>query len=82
MNIVQILSLIAEIIVAALGILIVVKKKKIYGLGICLTFGIYVFYDISRFLSVPVPPGLSDTLFLIASASILWVVWSLSKVER
>lgn len=75
MEIFIIISLAAEVLVAVLGILLATARKKTFGWGIALTFSIYVFYDVVRFLVLPVPEAIIGSLFFIASISILWAVW-------
>jgi hypothetical protein len=73
----QYLSILIEVIVAILGLLIVFKKKKNYGYGIFLTFAIYVFYDLAKFMNYSISEDILAVLFLIASVSMLWVTWDL-----
>lgn len=81
MNILNIFSLIFEIVVAFLGVWIGVFKKKLYGWLISLTFIIYVGYDLSRFMGINAPAH--DILFFIASASITFaVVWLVVKENK
>ncbi len=77
--IIQYISIFIELLIAILGLLIVFHKKKIYGWGIFLTFGIYVFYDLAKLLGW----NISDTLlygsFFVASVSALWAVFEIYK---
>lgn len=68
-------SIAIELIVVALGIVLAVQKKKIFGWFIALTFGIYFFYDLFRFLDAGISPDLLSIIFFIASISILCAVW-------
>lgn len=77
MNIINISSLVIEAIVVVLALKIALINKKFYGWLIALTFAIYVIYDLSRFVKYYLPAH--EILFLIASASICWAVWKLSK---
>jgi hypothetical protein len=74
-----VMSILAEIAVAALGLMLAIAKKKDYGWGIALTFAIYVFYDSVRFLSINVSNTVIAILFFIASVSIFWSVWRIYK---
>jgi hypothetical protein len=46
MNALQLISILLEVLVVALGIMLVVGKKKMYGWCIALTFVLYIFYDL------------------------------------
>jgi len=50
MNILQLISIFLEVIVAAIGVMLAVSKKKRYGWFITLTVVIYVFYDLANLL--------------------------------
>ena len=75
----QYLSIIIEAIVAILGLFIVFEKKKNYGWGIFLTFAIYVFYDLTKFMNYPIPSDVLTVLFFVASISALYAVWVIYK---
>lgn len=75
MEILVIMSLVAEATAAVLGMALAISKKKDIGWGIALTFAIYVFYDAVRFFNLHVSNNVIGFLFFIASLSILWVVW-------
>ena len=75
MNILQLISIFLEIVVAAMGILLATSKRKIYGWFIALTFVIYVFYDLANLFSLNVSQDLLYTIFLVATLSILWATW-------
>ncbi len=75
MEVLIIVSLVAEAIAMTLGLALAISKKKNIGWGIALTFAIYVFYDFVRFFNMPVKNEVIGVLFFIASLSILWVVW-------
>ena len=75
MDILVLASLAAEVMVMALGIGLAVRKKRMIGWAVALTFAIYVFYDSVRFFAIRVNEGVIAVLFFIASMSILWAVW-------
>jgi hypothetical protein len=75
MNILQLISIFLEIVVATLGVLLAVSKKKMYGWFIALTFVIYVFYDLANLFTLNVSQDLLYTFFLLATLSILWATW-------
>lgn len=77
MSVLNVLSLILEVLLVFLGLKIALSNKKAIGWLISLTFLIYVVYDSSRFFSISLP--FHNFLFFIASISIFFAVWSLSK---
>lgn len=79
MQIIHLASILMEFIVMILGIKIAIDNKKSYGYFIALTFGIYVFYDLAKFLNFNVSLQILYLLFLIASSSILIGVWQMYK---
>ena len=82
MEVFVLMSLAAEIVVMALGLMLALKKKKNLGWAIALTFAIYIFYDSARFFNIAVSEAVIAGLFFIASLSILWVVWRIYEEAR
>lgn len=76
---IQYISIFIELLVAVAGLFIVFNKKKSYGWGFFITFGIYVFYDIVRLLNLSISNNLLYFSFFIASLSALWTVWEVYK---
>ncbi len=82
---IHLISILVEFCVMALGVLIATKRKKIYGWLIALTFGIYVVYDLIRYLNTlsignfAVSDDLMYVIFFIASVSALIAVWLIYK---
>jgi hypothetical protein len=74
-NVLQIISIILEAVVAVLGIMLALSKGKSYGWFIALTFAIYVFYDIANLIPLNVSIHLLYPIFFVATVSILWAVW-------
>ncbi|MDP8216228.1 MAG: hypothetical protein P9L98_02755 [Candidatus Kaelpia imicola] len=68
------LSIAAEVIIVLIGLAILLFKKRIIGLGVALTYGIYVFYDIAKFTHYSINQSLLYGLFFIATLSMLLVV--------
>ena len=75
----QSISIAVELMIAILGLSILVKKKKVYGFGIFLTFAIYVFYDYAKLNSISISNNILYVLFFVASLSMFWVVIKLYK---
>jgi len=80
MVILQYISILIEAIVAIFG-LAMVAKKKIYGWGFFITFGIYVFYDLVKLVNWSIPVNLMYVLFFIATLSALFTVWMVYKLK-
>ncbi len=77
MNALQVISILLEVLVVALGIMLVVGKKKMYGWCIALTFVLYIFYDLVDLLSLHISQDSLGILFFMATISILWAVWNI-----
>jgi len=73
----QYISIFIELIIALFGLLITIKNKKSYGLGIFLTFSIYVFYDLVKLIPLNFPRDSLYLIFFVSTLSILWVVLKL-----
>ena len=74
-------SIALEVAVAIVSVLAALKgRPDLYGLAF--TFAVYVLYDLGRLLGWNVEQGLLSLLFLAASASALWAVWSLYRDRR
>jgi hypothetical protein len=65
----QISSIILEAMIIIIALTIALGKKKLYGLGFALTFAIYVYYDLAKFLEWQTLPSLLPILFFIATLS-------------
>jgi hypothetical protein len=77
MNILQLISIGLEFFVAVLGILLAVRKKKVWGWAVLLTFGIYVFYDLANLLQYSASNAALRLSFFIATLSILMTFWQI-----
>lgn len=77
MNALQMISILLEVFVVALGIMLVVGKKKMYGWCIALTFVLYILYDLVNLLSLHISQDSRVILFFIATISILWAIWNI-----
>jgi hypothetical protein len=79
----QYISIVIEALIAIMGVMIAVqKKRRTYGWGISLTFGIYVLYDFAKLMKLNIAEGILSGLFFIATASALWVVFSIYRERR
>ncbi len=77
LNALQTISILLEFVVVALGIMLVIGKKKMYGWCIALTFILYIFYDLANLLSLHISEDSLDILFFMATLSILWAIWNI-----
>lgn len=75
----QLVSIAIEAIVVCFGIAIATKKKRHYGWGIALTFGVYVYYDLARFYGWHAGSEFLEKAFFLASLSALGAVWAVYK---
>ena len=75
---IQILSIILEAVIAVFGVLIAVKKKKLSGWFIAITFALFAVFDIVRMMQSGLSPGVQAFLLLLACISMLcatWLIW-------
>jgi hypothetical protein len=68
----QYVSITMEGVIATTGLFIAVRKKRVFGYGIFLTFLIYVFYDLAKLLQLEVSGFTLYPVFFVATLSILW----------
>jgi len=79
---IQYISIVIELVIAVLGLMIALQKKKVYGWGIFVTFGIYVFYDLSKLMNWNIPELALQISFFIATLSALWAVYCIYKERK
>jgi len=77
MNLLHLLSILLEAVVATLGIMLAISKKKMYGWCIALTFVLYVVYDLVNLLALNISQDTLYMIFFVATLSILWAVWNI-----
>ena len=77
MNLLHLLSILLEAVVAVLGIMLAIGKKKMYGWFIALTFVLYVVYDLANLLALNISQDALYMTFFVATLSILWAVWNI-----
>ena len=78
-DLIQMLSILIEVIIAAGAVFIAVKKQKRFGWAIAATFGLYVIFDLSRMGIIPFLAGIDASLFLAANIAMLIAVWLMIK---
>lgn len=74
-DLISLLSILIEVIIAAGAVFIAVKKQKPFGWAIAATFGLYVCFDLSRVGIIPFLSGMDAFLFLAANITMLIAVW-------
>jgi hypothetical protein len=75
-----VLSIVLEAAVAVVAIL-AARNGKPYVYGLALTYGIYVLYDLARFLQWDVEGAILSGAFLLATVSALVAVWGLYRAR-
>ena len=77
-NGVLLVSIVLEAVVALIAIL-AAQRQRPHLYGFAFTFGVYVLYDLARFLGWNVEQGVLSALFLAATVSALVAMWGLYK---
>ncbi len=78
----QFIAIILEATIAVGGLFLGVKKKRVFGYGIFLTFAIYVFYDLARLVPIELSNSTLYPVFFVATLSMLCAVILLYKDAR
>lgn len=76
-----IVSIILEAAVAVIAVLIA-RQGRYYMYGLAFTFAAYVVYDLARFFNWSVEGPLLSWLFVLATVTALFAVWSLYRDRR
>ena len=71
----QVVAVILEVCVTGIAVLIALRKKKLYGWGVALTFGLFVLFDIFRIFALPMPDTFHAFIFLVACGSMVYAIW-------
>jgi len=75
----QYAAVVMESVIAATGLFLAVRRKRVFGYGIFLTFSIYVFYDLARLIPLEVTNVTLYPVFFVATLSMLWAVIMIYK---
>jgi hypothetical protein len=70
MELIPIISIILEVLIAVLA-LVTAFRKRPYMIGLAITFGIYVYYDLARYYKWEIAESWLSVVFLIATLSAL-----------
>ena len=71
----QLIAVVLEIAVTVIALLIATRKKRAWGWGIAITFGLFVLFDIFRIFELPMPEAFHAFIFLVACGSMLYAIW-------
>ncbi len=77
MNLLHLLSILLEVVVAVLGVMLAIRRKKMYGWCVAVTFVLYVIYDLANLLALNISEDTLYMIFFVATISILWAVWNI-----
>ncbi len=72
----QLASILLEVAIMLLCLRAALKGKT-FMFGLALTFAIYVFYDLARFLAWTTPQSVLTVSFFVATVAALYTVWRL-----
>lgn len=75
----QYVAILLEGTTAALGLLLAVRKKRLFGYGVFLTFVLYVFYDLAKLIPLEISDVTLYPVFFVATLSILWAILLIYK---
>ncbi len=78
MDILPILSIVLEFLIALLALASALRGRP-YMLGLTITFGIYVYYDLARLYEWSVSESLLSVVFLVATVCALISVVGILK---
>lgn len=74
-DLIQIVSVLIEVVITAGAVFVAVKRQKIFGWAIAATFALFVIFDLSRMGIIPFLAGIDAFLFLGANIAMLIAVW-------
>lgn len=77
MEIFQMISLLAELLVVVLAAAIAVKKKKTYGWLFAVSFALWLIYDAVQYLNIAMDGTLKDLMLLAGALLSLAALWQL-----
>lgn len=76
-NLLQTLAILVESAIAAFALLIAVQHKKMFGLLIAVTFGLFILFDTIRVFDFPVSADINAMIFLVGTILMLGATWLL-----
>ena len=78
MDYLQPISIALESVVTLLALLSAMKGRS-YLFGFAVTFGIYVYYDLSRYFAWSTSEDTLYAMFLVATLTALYSIWNVYK---
>lgn len=81
MDIIPVVSIILEVIIAVLALVIAFRGRP-YMVGLAVTFGIYVYYDLARHYEWAVSESLLSIVFLIATFTALMSLIGIFMIKK
>lgn len=79
MEILSVISLLAELLVIVLAAALALNKKKTYGWLFAASFALFIVYDTVNFLETGIDQGLMEFMLLVGVVLSLAAVWQLYK---
>jgi hypothetical protein len=79
MAVLHLFSIFLEAVIVVIALLLAVHKKRLYGYGFALTFGIYVVYDLANQFHHAISSDVLIIIFFIATLSALFSLWQLYR---
>jgi len=79
MEILPVISILIEVAVVLVGLAIALKRKKVYGWFIALSYALYTVYDINYFAFLNLEKTVAEVILLVGAAATLVAVWMVYK---
>jgi len=79
MEIFPVISLFAEVLIIVIAAVIALKKKKAYGWLFAVSYAVFLFYDVLKFLKIAMNGALMDFVLLVGAVLSLVAVWQIFK---
>ncbi len=76
---IQLIATLTEAVIALLALVIALRKKRLYGWFIAITFGLFVIFDLARIFALDVSAERYALILLVACLSMLYAIWLLWK---
>ncbi len=73
----DLLSILLEVVILVICLRIALQKKRLYGAGLALTFALYIFYDLARDYNLHVTDRTLQLVLFVATVSALLSIMQL-----
>ena len=74
---IQLIATLTEAVIALVAVLIALKKKRLYGWFIAVTFSLFVIFDLSRIFALVASADMYAMVLLAACLSMTYAIWLL-----